>query len=163
MTRIGFYHLQTATLEQALPALLEKALAAGHRILLMAGSAERVQHLDAHLWTYDPAAFLPHGTRRDGSEEAQPVFLTEEDSNPNHADLLILTDGVRSAHLAGFARCLTLFDGQDEAAVRQARQAWKEWAALGHELIYYQQTERGGWIEKARAGDLRRGDGDAEG
>jgi DNA polymerase-3 subunit chi len=152
VTRINFYHLLTAPLEQALPVLLEKSLAAGHRVVLMAGSRERVAHLDAHLWTFDPASFLPHGTSRDGTERQQPVFLTEADENPNGADLLVLTDGVTSGHLESFARCLNLFDGQDEAAVAQARAYWKEWKAAGHELIYYQQTERGGWTEKARAG-----------
>ncbi len=150
MTRIGFYHLQTASLEQALPPLLEKARHAGHRILLLAGSAERVQHLDFHLWTFDPASFLPHGAMRDGTEALQPIFLSDRDDNPNQADLLVLTDGVGSAHLGDFARCLTLFDGRDETALLKARLAWKEWAAAGHELVYYQQTDRGGWREKAK-------------
>jgi DNA polymerase-3 subunit chi len=150
MTKVSFYHLTTASLEQALPALLEKSLAAGLRVVLMAGSRERVAYLDAHLWTYDPASFLPHGAGRDGMEGAQQIFLTDADENPNQADLLVLTDGVTSRHLAGFKRCLTLFDGQDEAAVAQARAYWKEWNAGGHDLIYYQQTERGGWTEKAR-------------
>jgi len=158
VSRIGFYHLQTLSLEQALPQLLEKALAAGHRILVMAGSDERVRHLDAHLWTYDSASFLPHGAARDGSELSQPVFLTDGDENPNQADLLVLTDGVGSTHLNTFKRCLNLFDGQDSAALQRARQSWKEWAASGHHLIYYQQTERGGWQEKARAGGEQTGE-----
>jgi DNA polymerase-3 subunit chi len=152
VSRIGFYHLQTTSLEQALPQLLAKALAAGHRILVMTGSAERLNHLDTHLWTFDPASFLPHGAARDGTEKLQPIFLTSADDNPNQADLLVLTDGVASAQLDRFARCLNLFDGQDEAALNQARAHWKEWAAAGHELIYYQQTDRGGWQEKARSG-----------
>jgi DNA polymerase-3 subunit chi len=163
MTRIGFYHLQTTSLEQALPQLLEKGLSAGHRILVMAGSKERVEHLDAHLWTYDPNSFLPHGTVRDGTEEAQPVFITASDENPNGADLLVLTDGVQTQQLHSFVRCLNLFDGQDEAAVAAARSAWKEWSVLGHELTYFQQTDRGGWREKARSPDPKKGEQDAEG
>ena len=161
MTRINFYHLLNAPLEQALPVLLEKSLAAGHRVLLMAGSPERVNYLDAHLWTYDPASFLPHSALRDGAEAQQPIFLTDADDNTNQADLLVLTDGVTSRHLGSFARCLNLFDGQDEQAVAQARAYWKEWGASGHELIYYQQTERGGWQEKAR--NKQQGEQDAQG
>lgn len=160
MTKVSFYHLLSAPLEQALPVLLEKSLAAGHRVVLMAGSRERVAYLDAHLWTYDPASFVPHGSARDGMEAQQPIFLTDTDENPNGADLLVLTDGVTSRHLGGFARCLNLFDGQDEQAVTQARAYWKEWGAAGHELIYYQQTERGGWQEKARN---KQGEQDAQG
>jgi len=161
LTKVSFYHLTTAPLEQALPVLLEKSLSAGLRVVLMAGSRERVAHLDAHLWTFDPASFLPHGSGRDGTEPQQPIFLTDADENPNGADMLVLTDGVSSRHLDGFARCLNLFDGQDDMAVAQARAYWKEWNAAGHELIYYQQTERGGWIEKAR--NTKQGDQDAQG
>ena len=162
MSRVGFYHLTATSLEQALPQLMEKALKAGHRILLMTGSAERLAHLDSHLWTYEPASFLPHGSARDGTEGLQPVFLTTADDNPNKADLLMLTDGVASSRLESFTRILNLFDGQDEEAVTQARRHWKEWAAAGHELIYYQQTDRGGWQEKARSGQ-KPGEEHAEG
>jgi DNA polymerase-3 subunit chi len=161
MTKVSFYHLTTAPLEQALPVLLEKSLSAGLRVVLMAGSRERVAHLDAHLWTFDPASFIPHGAGRDGMEAQQPIFLTDADENPNNADLLVLTDGVTSRHLQSFSRCLNLFDGQDEAAVAQARAYWKEWNAAGHELIYYQQTDRGGWTEKAR--NTKQGDENAQG
>lgn len=163
MTRVSFYHLQTAPLEQALPQLLEKAVSNGHRVLILTGSAERAAYLDAHLWTYDPGSFLAHGAARDGFEKRQPIFISDRDDNPNDADLLVLTDNVPTAQLARFERCLTLFDGQDEEAVQKARMAWKEWSAAGHGLIYYQQTERGGWQEKARSAAQNKGEQNVEG
>jgi DNA polymerase III subunit chi len=51
LTEVGFYHLQTTPLERALPKLVERSLAGGFRVLVVAGSAERVAHLDAVLWT----------------------------------------------------------------------------------------------------------------
>jgi hypothetical protein len=45
---------------------------------------------------------------------------------------------------------LTLFDGKDEGALQASRALWKEWKSLGFDLTYYQQTDRGGWQEKAR-------------
>ena len=45
MTEIRFYHLQRATLETALPPMLEKTLERGQRAVVMAGSEERVEHL----------------------------------------------------------------------------------------------------------------------
>ncbi len=69
MSEIGFYHLRTLPLERALPSILERALAAGHRIVVMAGSPERVEHLNDLLWTYSEASFLPHGSARDGNAE----------------------------------------------------------------------------------------------
>lgn len=152
MTRIGFYHLQRSTLEQALPQILEKALAAGHRVVVMAGSPERVAALDDLLWTYDPASWLPHGAARDGDPALQPVWITDVEENPNGADVLVLTDGVAASRIDSFARCLDLFDGNDPAAVQAARRRWTELRDGGLELTYFQQSERGGWVEKAKSG-----------
>ncbi len=151
-TRIGFYHLVPLPLEQALPKLLEKAMAAGNRVLVMAGSVERVAYLDNLLWTYQPDSWLAHGTMAQPDQALQPVLLTDRDENANGADLLILTDGVQTEHIASFSRCLNIFDGNDDAAVEAARAQWKDWKNLGLELVYYQQTDRGGWVEKARVG-----------
>ena len=151
-TRIGFYHLQRSSIEETLPRLLEKALAAGSRVVVMAGSAERVAYFDSLLWTWRPDSWLPHGTARGGDAALQPIFLTEQDENPNAADILFLTDGAVSGEVERYARCLTLFDGRDAVAVQAARAHWKEWLARGFELTYYQQTDSGGWQEKARGG-----------
>jgi DNA polymerase III subunit chi len=147
MTEIGFYHLDRTPLERALPKLLERGLGAGFRILVVAGSAERVDHLDAALWTYDDASFLPHGSRRDGEAARQPVWLTAGDDNPNGADMLVLADGAASARLDEFRRCLDLFDGRDEAALAAARERWRLAKAAGHTLTYWQQTATG-WTKK---------------
>lgn len=150
MTQIGFYHLTRLALDQALPRLLEKAAAAGLKVVVMAGSTERVEHLNGLLWTYNEESWLPHGAASDGEAALQPIWLTDKDENPNGATVLVLCDGVVPADLAAYARCLDLFDGRDDEAVQAARTRWKTWKAEGHELVYYQQTERGGWEEKAR-------------
>lgn len=149
MTDIGFYHLQRSPLERALPKLLEKVLAAGKRAVLKAGSEDRVEALNALLWTYDQRGFLPHGSRKDGHAEAQPVWLTELDENPNAAQVLILTDGASSGEIARYERCLDMFDGNDPEAVQAARARWKACKEAGHRVTYWQQTERGGWEKKA--------------
>jgi len=148
MAEIGFYHLTTTPLERALPKLLEKAVGSGQHIVVMAGSDERVEALNALLWTYDPASFLPHGSARDGNAAAQPIWLTAKDENPNDAAILVLADGARSARIADYARCLEMFDGNDDAAVQQARIRWKAYLAAGHTLTYWQQNDRGGWEKK---------------
>jgi DNA polymerase-3 subunit chi len=62
MTAIAFYHLERAALEAALAKLLEKALAGGFRAVVKAGSEERLEALNAALWTYDQGSFLAHGS-----------------------------------------------------------------------------------------------------
>jgi len=150
MARIGFYHMVRQPLEQVLPKLLEKATASGARVVVLVGSKERLEFLDDHLWTYGDESWLPHGTARDGNPALQPVWLTETEENPNDATILIACNGANPQRLSEWERCLDLFDGNDEAAVLSARARWKTWKEQGHELVYYQQSERGGWEEKAR-------------
>jgi DNA polymerase-3 subunit chi len=149
MTEIGFYHLQRSPLERALPKLLEKVLEAGKRAVVVAGSEERIESLNAALWTYRADAFLPHGSAKDGNAEAQPVWLATAPENPNGAGILILTDGATADSFEGFERCLEMFDGNDDAAVAAARARWTAYKAAGHGVVYYQQTESGGWEQKA--------------
>lgn len=149
MTDVSFYHLTRSSLEQTLPRLLEKALQGGARCVVLAGSPERVEALNAQLWTYDPGSFLPHGAARDGNAARQPVWLTDQDENPNAATMLFLTDGATSDKLADYARCFELFDGRDETAVDAARARWKAYREAGHAVSYWQQGDKGGWEKKA--------------
>ncbi|MBT3306923.1 MAG: DNA polymerase III subunit chi [Alphaproteobacteria bacterium] len=149
MTEIAFYHLQSVPLEQALPKLLEKTLAAGKRALVMASTEERVESLNGHLWTYAPNSWLPHGSANDGDAEDQPVWLSSDDANPNGAEFLFLTDGATSDRVADFDRCFEIFDGRDAAVVDAARARWKAYADAGHDLTYWRQNEGGGWEKKA--------------
>ena len=146
MTAIQFYHLTATPLERALPKLLEKALAAGMRSLVVAGNEERVEQLNQLLWTYDQGSFLPHGSNKDGYSDQQPVLLSTDATPANGAKLLVITDG-RTAD-GDFERILDMFDGNDPEAVANARQRWTLYKNGGHEISYMRQTETGGW-EKA--------------
>jgi DNA polymerase-3 subunit chi len=148
LAEVGFYHLLSTPLERALPKLLERARAAGHPVVVRCGSAERVAQLDAVLWTYEEASFLPHGSARDGNAAHQPIWLTEGEENSNQATMLVLVDGVEAGDMSVFVRCADLFDGKDEAAVAAARERWRWARAAGHELTYWQQTD-GGWERRA--------------
>jgi DNA polymerase III subunit chi len=148
VAEIGFYHLLSTPLERALPRLLERALAQRYRVVVRAGSPERVEHLSTTLWTYEEASFLPHGSARDGNAQAQPIWLTYRAENPNEASMLVLVDGVEAADTASFARCADLFDGNDAGAVEAARGRWRRAREAGHALTYWQQTGSG-WAKKA--------------
>jgi len=148
VTEIGFYQLQRAPLERALPKLLEKVLERGHRAVLMAGSVDRIEALNGLLWTYEQRSWLPHGSARDGHPELQPVYLTTQEENPNDADVLVLVDGVQPGFIAGFARVVDMFDGRDEEQLAAARARWRSYKEAGFALTYWQQTEAGGWDRK---------------
>ena len=148
MTEILFYHLDRQPRERVLPGLLEKCLERGWRTVVQFGTEERCEAIDAHLWTYRDEGFLPHGTVKDGQAEAQPIWLTTDDDNPNGATVRFVTDGAAMPDPAGYERVVLIFDGHDNDAVDRARMTWKETKAAGHEATYWQQSERGRWERK---------------
>ena len=93
MTEVLFYHLQRQPLEKVLPTLLERSLERGWRVVVQAASDERIDALDAQLWTYRDDAFLPHGTTREAEAAMQPVLLTTSDGNANRANVRFLIVG----------------------------------------------------------------------
>lgn len=149
MARVAFYHLQRQSLGEALPKLLVRALAAGHRIIVKTGGEAETESLNKLLWVYDPDSFLPHGSKRDGWEAEQPIYLTESDENPNAADLLCQVGGAEAGSFDGLVRVLDLFDGKDPDAVAAARDRWRRYRDQGHEISYWQQKDGGGWEQKA--------------
>jgi DNA polymerase III subunit chi len=150
MTEILFYHLQRQPVEKVLPTLLEKSLERGWKVVVQGGSEERMEALDAHLWTYRDDGFLPHGTWREPEAAAQPVLLTLTESNPNGASVRFLIDGAPvPADAAAYARIVLLFDGEDEDALKTARERWNEAKTRGFEATYWQLDDGGRWAKKA--------------
>lgn len=148
MAEVLFYHLDRQPLDRVLPGLLEKCLERGWRSVVQLGSEERIEAIDAHLWTYRDEGFLPHGTSKDGHAAMQPVWLTAGDDNPNEATVRFVADGAGLPDPAGYQRVVMLFDGNDNDAVDRARAAWKEVKAAGHDTTYWQQSEQGRWERK---------------
>ena len=150
MTELLFYHLHRQPIEKVLPALLEKSLERGWRVVVQSATDERIEALDAHLWTYRDDGFLPHGSAKDSEAAVQPVLLTTGDDNPNGANVRFLIDGAAvPSDAASYQRIVLLFDGEDDDAVATARTRWSEAKAQGFEVTYWQPDENGRWKQKA--------------
>ena len=150
MTDILFYHLQNQPLERVLPVLLEKSVERGWKVAVEATSPERVEALDALLWTYSDESFLAHGTDREADAALQPILITTRADLPNGATVRFLVDGaVLPADAADYERIVLMFDGNDPDAVDQARVQWKDAKSGGHACTYWQQSETGRWEKKA--------------
>lgn len=147
-TEVLFYHLERQPLEKVLPDLLARSLQRGWKVVVQAGSDERVAALDAHLWSFSEESFLPHGTDREADAALQPILLTVEDANPNGAQVRFLVDGVAGAGLEAYERVVHLFDGNDDEMVAAARERWREAKAAGFTLAYWQQDENGKWVKR---------------
>jgi DNA polymerase III subunit chi len=158
MTEVLFYHLQNMALENVLPPLLEKSLERGWRVVVQSTSQERVDALDAHLWTYRDDSFLPHatwragdvsragGVSRAGDAQDQPIVLAVEEGNPNRANVRFLIDNAAlPADSNAYDRMVLVFNGDDGEALAAARGAWTDCKARGFEVTYWQADERGRW------------------
>ena len=132
-----------------LPNLLERTLQRGWRAVVQVGSTERLEALDALLWTYADDSFLPHGTTKDGAPDRQPILLTVGPENPNGAGVRFLVDGADIETYAGYVRIVVIFDGRDEEVLALARAQWQRAREQGSKATYWRQTDAGRWEQKA--------------
>jgi len=149
VAELWFYHLEGVGLDAVLPDLLEKTLARDWRALVKTGLDERLEALDAALWTYRDDAFLPHGRAGERDAARQPVLLTVGDENANGANVLFLVDGADWADPSGFDRVIIVFDGADEAALAQARAKWSDAKRQGRSVSYWRRSADGKWSKQA--------------
>lgn len=150
MTEILFYHLEGRTLESVLPPLIEKSRERGWRVAIQSPSAERIESLDAHLWTWRDDSFLPHAAEPVAEPQEQPVLLQTSESNANVAQVRFLIDRAPlPTDLEAYERVIVMFDGNDDEALADARRLWSEIKARGLAQTYWQCDETGRWHRKA--------------
>lgn len=148
MTEISFYHLTVFPLERVLPRLLEKVISTGKNAILLAPTLEQVNKFNELLWTYS-RGFLPHGIKKDGYIDKQPIYITSEEENPNNAEILINTYAIKPTFLSSFIRCIDIFNGNDEDELKNALLRIEDYKQQGHKIIYWQQTNEGSWEQKS--------------
>ncbi|OYX45690.1 MAG: DNA polymerase III subunit chi [Rhodobacterales bacterium 32-67-9] len=148
-----FYHLTRSPLEATLPLLLAKSLQAGWHVVVRGTDAARLDWLDQKLWQGGDESFLPHGVAGGRHDADQPILLTTGTGIPNGAQCLMAVDGaeVTAGDCAGLERVCILFDGNDPAALDQARGQWKALTGAGITAQYWSE-EGGGWQKKAENG-----------
>ena len=149
MTEVLFYHLTESKLEDALPALLEKSVERGWKVVVQTAEDVRRDFLDAHLWTFRDDSFLPHGTDAAPMPQEQPVLLTATPENQNSASVRFVVDGAEPPPLDPYERVVFMFDGYDQLQLEGARAQWKKLKGDGHALTYWQQSPEGRWVKKA--------------
>lgn len=153
MSEALFYHLERRRLEDVLPGLIEKTVERGWRALIRAESAERAAAVDALLWTYNEASFLPHAIAGEGDAALQPILITVEENNPSNANVLFLVGGARApeweAARDSYHRIVVLFDGRDPEALAAARQNWKDARTAGFDVTYWKESGTGRFEKQA--------------
>lgn len=143
--RADFYHLTRAPAEHVLPAIAEKLLETGARLVVISGDTDQLDRIDRTLWDFKPSSFLPHG-KADGEGAAdQPILLSETPDAVNAARNIALADGVWRDEALAFDRAFYLFGPE---AIDHARDAWRALADRdGVERHYWKLDEDGKWRE----------------
>ncbi len=152
MTEVLFYHLERQPLEKVLPLLLDKTLQRGWRAVVRSGLPQRLRHLSDAIWAWRDESFIPHAMSGEEHAALQPVWLTADEENPNHANVLFCIDGAapRRADLERMERVIVMFPASDPSAVEAARSLWRKLA--GNEdldMTYWRQNASGQWEKKA--------------
>ncbi|MFZ4763024.1 MAG: DNA polymerase III subunit chi [Alphaproteobacteria bacterium] len=149
---IRFYHLQRSTIDEALPLLVEKAYARGHRLQLLFAGKERAQHIDQLLWTYQAHSFLPHGIEGKDTPENQPIWLTTQSENANNANTLMVVDDIEllpaTKAAVDFSLICRIFHGENPESLAMARFLWQQWKKDSTWQLSYWQQEDSGWQKK---------------
>lgn len=151
MAELWFYHLERASVDEALPELLTKLLDRGGRALVASPDEERLKSLDSHLWTYRDDSFLPHGPDTEPGASRQPVLLSTGTRNVNAASMLFALDGtaLEVEELKEWDRVVVMFEAADETGVQNARALWSASKAAQIPVSYWRQSPQGRWEKKA--------------
>ena len=145
MADIRFYHLETSTLDKALPVIVMKAHDTGKKIVIKTSDKKEIVRLNDLLWTFHSEIFLPHGAEGDKNADKQPIWITTGDENPNNAEILILTHGCTHEDIGAYGMVCEMLDARVESQITAARSRWKIYKDEGHELTYWQQDDKGKW------------------
>ncbi|HEC75316.1 MAG TPA: DNA polymerase III subunit chi [Methylophaga aminisulfidivorans] len=136
MTRVSFYILKTAQLEerQAFACrLAEKAYHQGHQVYIHTSSAEHSELLDEAIWAIRPDSFVPHEIVSDISNNS-PVLIGHEDKKPPRLmDVLINMTDEQPLFFSQFERVAEIIDERDESK-KAGRERFQFYKQRGYEL-----------------------------
>jgi DNA polymerase III subunit chi len=120
--QVDFYQLTRDPAEQVLPAIAQKVLDDGDRLLIISDSGEQLEKLSSILWSWKPDSFLAHGRVGAGDDAVQPILLGSVITYANDAKMVALADGEWRDEALGFQRAFYLFPPEKTDA---ARAAWR--------------------------------------
>ena len=124
--QVDFYQLTRDPAEQVLPAIAQKILSDGGRLLVVGEDDDQLSRISKALWDFKPDSFLAHGKATEGQGNIQPVLLSQSVDAENDARMIALVDGQWRDEALGFDRAFYLFAPD---ATDNARAAWR---ALGN-------------------------------
>jgi DNA polymerase III subunit chi len=141
--QVDFYQLTRDPAEKVLPAIAQRVLDNGGRLLVVGESAQ-LDVISAALWAFKPDSFLAHAKAGDGEDSLQPILLSSEAAAANAAEFVVLADGVWRDEALEFDRTFYLFP---PSHTDNARAAWRALADKDNVERRYWKQDGSKWVQ----------------
>ncbi|WP_070150926.1 DNA polymerase III subunit chi [Sphingobium phenoxybenzoativorans] len=141
-----FYQLSRDPVDKVLPAIAQRIIAGGGRLLVVAAEPERLDEIGQSLWSHQPASFLAHGHAQGENPSIQPILLSGKVEPSNGARYIALADGLWRDEALTFDRAFYFFDAM---TIEAARANWRIVSKLEGVEARFHRQEGGRWIRAA--------------
>jgi DNA polymerase-3 subunit chi len=154
MQQFSLYHTTENLLYKTTCLLVEKSYYSNANIVVLTSDIEAQELLNKMIWTYSKKQFIPHGSKLDPSPDLQPVYITHELENPNHASILIIIapfnimEILSNKHyIKRFQRIIIIYDALDDRLddVSLILKTINELTIATPVIDCYKQNPNGGW------------------
>ncbi|MEZ5655982.1 MAG: DNA polymerase III subunit chi [Sphingobium sp.] len=142
--RVDFYQLSRDPVEQVIPAIAQRLLDDGGRLLVVDGREGALGTLSRSLWAWRENSFLAHGQAGDDDAQAQPILLSVADEPSNGARHIALADGEWRDAALSFDRAFYFFD---DGTIDAARQCWRDLKGKDGVTSHFWRQEGRKWVE----------------
>ncbi len=140
--QVDFYQLTRDPAEQVIPAIAQKILDDGGRLLVVSADDAQLGKLSVALWSAKPESFIAHQRSGEGDDSLQPVLLVNEAVASNSARMIALADGEWRDQALNFDRAFYLFPPEK---TDNARTAWRALADKPDVERRYWKQDGGKW------------------
>jgi DNA polymerase III subunit chi len=140
--QVDFYQLTRDPPETVLPAIAQRIVDTGDRLLVVSNDPAELDKISSALWNAKPESFLAHAKAGEGDDTVQPILLSGTAGATNGATMIALADGEWRDETMAFDRAFYLFPPDK---TENARAAWRALADKdGVERRYWKQ-DGGKW------------------
>ena len=140
--QVDFYQLTRDPAEQVIPAIAQKIVGDGGRLLVIVGDEVQAGHLSEALWALKPETFLAHGFAGSEGDANQPILLSLDTDPSNGARMVAIADGEWRDAALQFDRAFYLFP---PGKTDNARAAWRAMAGNADVECRYWKQDGGKW------------------
>lgn len=142
--QVDFYQLTRDPAEKVVPAIAQRVLDDGGRLLVVSDDDAQLDTISTALWNAKPDSFLAHAKAGMDNDSIQPILLSAGATSANAASFIVLADGEWRESALDFERAFYLFAPSHTG---NARAAWRALGDIeGIERRYWKQ-DGGKWVQ----------------